>query len=90
MAPDNNLERVKPFYKIEVKSKTKYKTFWATYCEISTSYVHLKGVELTEETDVKTHEQACLLLQEKETVEKYYPWSSIVEMELKRFLKKTE
>jgi len=84
----NNLERVKPFYRIEVKEKTKYKTYFASNCDISQAFINLHGVEIESEAEIKSLEEANNILETKETVDIYYPWSSVISMTLKRFLKK--
>jgi hypothetical protein len=82
---ENNL--VKPFYIIEVKIKTKYKTYLSNYCDMLQSYIHFQGVEIEETTKVNTLEDANTILEGNKT-EVYYPWQSIVNIELKRLLKK--
>lgn len=85
---EQNLERVKPYYKIEVKIKTKYKTYWSDFCDLSNNYIHFQGVEIEEGLEVTTQETAVSLLKDVTKVDLYYPWASVVNIELKRFLKK--
>ena len=82
---ENNL--VKPFYIIEVKVKTKYKAYLSNYCDMLQSYIHFQGVEIEETTEVNSLEDANTIL-EGNKIEVYYPWQSVVNIELKRILKK--
>ena len=82
---ENNL--VKPFYIIEVKVKTKYKTYLSNYCDMLQSNIHFQGVEVEEGKEINSLEDANTILEGYKT-EVYYPWSSVVSIDLKRLLKK--
>ncbi|MFZ4795881.1 MAG: hypothetical protein ACOYMA_00210 [Bacteroidia bacterium] len=86
----DNIDRVKPFYKVTVKVKNKHKAFWVNVLELASSFIHLKGAEIEETSNAGTLEEAKALLETNNQVEKYYPWDSVVEIDLKRFLKSTQ
>lgn len=84
-----NQVKVKPFYRIEVKVKTKYKTYLSDFCDISQHYIHFQGVELDEwQEPPSSLDEADAILTKGNKVEVYYPWISVVNIDLKRLLKK--
>ena len=84
----NNLDRIKPFYVIDVKVKTKYKTYLSNLCDITTSYISFQGVEIEEGSSIETYEDGMKILEEGQKADMFYPWSSIISINLKRLLKK--
>lgn len=85
---NSNLDRIKPFYIITVKIKTLHKIFLANVFEPSSAFIHFKGIEIADAATVNSLESALALFAETDMVEKYYPWTSVAEVDLKRFLKK--
>ena len=87
--PEINQIKVKTFYTIEVKVKTKYKTYLSDFCDMSQNYIHFQGVETEEAQEPPTFlDEADTILKNGNKVEVYYPWTSVVNIDLKRLLKK--
>ena len=84
----NNLEIIKLFYRVEVKEKTKYKTYFVSNCDISQNFIFMHGIEIESELEINSLDDATNLLATKESIDIYYPWSSVISIVLKRFTKK--
>jgi len=84
---NSNLDRVKPWYIVEIKYKTKYKRYLANSFDGAASFVHFKCVEISDDLVIDSLEMALKLFVDNQQLEKFYPWSSIVDVDLKRFLK---
>jgi hypothetical protein len=82
-----NLDRVKPFYIVEAKLKTKYKRYLSNSLDTQSIFIHFKGVEIQEDTNIDSYEQAKSMLDDKEQIDKYIPWSNIVDVTVKRLIK---
>jgi len=78
---------VKVFYQVEVKYKTKYKTYITTICNRESQYVQLQGTEIPDGTEINNYEDAVKTLEENDTEDMFYPWTSVVEVKVKRFTK---
>lgn len=87
--PEITQVKVKPFYTIKVKVKTKYKTYLSDFCDMSQNFIHFQGNEMEEDQEPPASlDEAEAILGNGNKVERYYPWTSVVNIDLKRLLKK--
>jgi hypothetical protein len=82
--------KIKTFSIIEVKYKTKYKKFiTTTHLLTEANYISFKGVEIDNNEDLNDINKLMDIMQESlekgEYIERYFPWSSIVEVQIKRY-----
>ena len=82
-----NIERVKPVYFIEVQKKEEIVTYIATTCEITQGYVHFTGAIAENPNTIDNSKEVESIIKDN-FLEKFIPMKSIVEITLKRFIKK--
>ncbi len=87
----NNTNRVLSIYYVEVKVKTKYKTFMSTGVNLHANHISFKGLQIegiqsVESTGIDSCEKAKQMIDDSDNVfERHYPWNSVVEITLKRY-----
>lgn len=87
MTIPSNIERIKPYFVIEVQLKGEYKTYLSQSLSANPSYIYFHGVELRDNKIIDTYENVTSLLNSLEQVDKYFAWSSVVEITSKRLVK---
>lgn len=82
-----DLRKVKSYHIIDIKYKTKYKKFITTSNNFATftNFVTFKGAEINADFDLTNLENIKEFLKNTEVVERYYPWISIIEIQIKRY-----
>jgi len=84
-----NTERVRPFYLIKAKIGKDSRMFLSNSpIDAGSSCVRISGVELAFDMIVENYETATKLMQ-GDLIEKFIPWSSVIEIDTKRFLKES-
>lgn len=84
----DNIDRLKPIAFIEVKYKKGYLNFIAMTIDYTQGFLHFKGVEVEDLNVELNYDRAVELCMSKDATEKYFPWSSVVQVTLKRLPKK--
>lgn len=80
------MERVKNIYFIDVKIKGQYKRLVSLNLICNANYVSFKGVEVGETYAVNSNDEAKEALNLfKNQVERYYPWTNVEEIIVKRY-----
>jgi len=81
------LQKVTSVHIIDVKYKSKYKTLICTTNFVAqTNYITFKGVEVDKDADLSNLQSINEIIENGDVTERYFPWSSIVEIQIKRYV----
>jgi len=83
----SEFKKIKSFHIIDIKYKTKYKRFISSSNNFiaQTNFVTFKGAEIEKEAEFDNLEDVKALIAKTEVIERYYPWTSVVEIKVKRY-----
>jgi len=82
------IKKVKSYHLIDIKYKTKYRRFIALSNSFTaqTNFIAFKGAEIDKEVEINNIEDVKKIFENTENIERYYPWTSIVEIQVKRYI----